>query len=153
MKIKKPIKILLGFLTAWVVIAPFLGIVVWFSFMFMAIGAVEYQAAPEDLVFPAVFLPFFLFILCSSFLQFGLSAFYLTHVILNKTGNDFIRVVLGISVFIFPYIAMPVYYFIYILPENPPQWARAVIPTQIVSANPLATNPIQPNENQTPGAS
>jgi len=120
--------------------------------MFMAIGAVEYQAAPEDLVFPAVFLPFFLLILCSSFLQFGLSAFYLTHVILNKTGNDIIRVVLGISVFTFPYIAMPVYYFLYIWPENPPKWALAVIPTQIVAAETLATNPNQPTENQTPGA-
>ena len=142
MKIKKPIKILIGFLTAWVVIAPFIGIVVWFSFMFMAIGAVEYQAAPEDLIFPAVFLPFFLLILCSSFLQFGLSAFYLTHVILNKTGNDIMRVVLGISVYIFPYIALPVYYFLYILPENPPKWALAGIPTQIVAAEPSATNPI-----------
>jgi len=157
MKLKKPIKILLGFLTAWVVIAPFLGIVVWFSSMFMAIGAVEYQAAPEDLVFPAVFLsvflPFILIILCTSFLQFGLSVFYLTHVILNKTGNDIIRVVLGVSVFIIPYIGLPVYYFIYILPENPPKWARAVIPAQIVAAERLTTDPIQPNENQTPGAS
>jgi hypothetical protein len=51
-------------------------------------------------------------------------------------------VVLGISVYIFPYIALPVYYFLYILPENPPKWALAGIPTQIVAAEPSTTNPI-----------
>jgi hypothetical protein len=146
MRISKPIKILLGFLTAWVVIAPFVGIVVWFSFMFMAIGAVEYQAAPEDLVFPAIFLSFFLLILCTSFLQFGLTAFYLAHVILNKTGNDVMRVVLGIFVFFFPYIAMPVYYFIYILPDNPPKWALTSNTRQMVESESSSTNPIQPND-------
>jgi hypothetical protein len=143
MRISKPIKILIGFLTAWVVIAPFLIIIVWFTFMLLAIGVVEYRAAPEDLVFPAVFLPFFLIILCSSFLQLGLTAFYLTHVILNKTGNDVIRVVLGISVFFFPYVAMPVYYFIYILPDIPPKWSLAVNPTHMMGSDPPGMNPTQ----------
>jgi hypothetical protein len=74
--------------------------------------------------------------MCSSFLQLGLTAFYLAHVILNKTGNDILRVVLGIFVFIFPYVAMPVYYFIYILPEYTPQWALAVSAGQMVAPDP-----------------
>jgi len=146
MRISKSIKILLGLLTAYLVIGPFIGMIAWFSFMFMAIGAVEYQAAPEALVIPAVFLPFFLFIICTSFLQIGLTAFYLTHVILNKSGNDVIRVVLGICVFFFPYVAMPVYYFIYILPVNPPRWALAVNSGQIVASEQSETDPTHPND-------
>lgn len=145
MRISKPIKILLGLLTAFLAIGPFIGMIAWFSFMFMAIDAVEYQAAPEAVVIPAVFLPFFLFIICTSFLQIGLTAFYLTHVILNKTGNDVIRVLLGLSVFFFPYLAMPVYYFIYVLPNNPPRWALAVNSGQMVASEPPETDPTHPN--------
>lgn len=123
MRISKPIKLLLGFLSAWVVMAPLIGIATWFGFMFLMIATSESQAAPENVILPAVFLPFFLLIMCTSFLQVGLSAFYITHIILNKTGNDVLRVALGILVFFFPYVAMPIYFFIYIWPENPPAWA------------------------------
>jgi hypothetical protein len=136
MRISKPIKILLGLLTAWVALLPLIFIAVWFSTMFLIIGSVEYLTAPENIVVPVIFFPTFILIMCSSFLQLGLTAFYLAHVILNKTGNDILRVVLGIFVFIFPYIAMPVYYFIYILPKYPPSWALAVSPGQMVSVDP-----------------
>jgi len=153
MRISKPIKILLGFLTAWVAIYPLAIIVTWFSFMFIAIGAVEYQAAPENLVFPAIFLPIFILIMCSSVLQISLTAFYLTHVILNKTGNDIIRVLLGISVFFFPYLGMPIYYFVYVLPANPPTWALAVNSGQMVASEPPETNPTHPNNERSSGVS
>jgi hypothetical protein len=136
MRINKTIKIWLGFLSAWVVIAPFLGVAAWFVFMFSIIGLSESQVAPENLLIPAVFLPFFLLMMCTSFLQMGLSAFYLTHIILNKTGNDVLRVVLGILVFFFPYIAMPIYFFVYLWPEKPPQWALAVNPEQRMPSDP-----------------
>lgn len=136
MRMSKPIKILLGLLTAWTSLLPLIFIAVWFSTMLLMIGSVEYLTAPENLVVPVIFFPTVILIMCSSFLQIGLTAFYLAHVILNKTGNDILRVVLGIFVFIFPYIAMPVYFFIYILPEYPPQWALSVSSEQKVVINP-----------------
>ena len=59
----------------------------------------------------------------SSFIQMGVSIFYLIHVILNKEGSDTLRILLGVGVFFLQYIAMPFYYFVYIWPETPPEWA------------------------------
>jgi hypothetical protein len=54
--------------------------------------------------------------------------FYLFHIIKNDTASEIIRVVLGIGVFMLPYIAMPVSYYLYIWQEEPPDWALAKEP-------------------------
>ena len=122
MKISKPVKIIIGLLTGWVLISPFLFMVSWFGFVFsMAIQANQNQ--PN--AFPLLFIPVFFLLFFSTFLTVGLVAFYLVHVLLNKTAGDVLRVVLGLGIVFFSFIGMPVYYFIYILPDNPPQWALA----------------------------
>ncbi len=140
MWLSKPVKIIIGLLTALVVISPFLYMGIWFFFVFgLATVANPAQVNPNiyPILFPVFFIPFFL-IMCTGFLQLGLQAFYIVHIILNKSGGDVIRAVLGIGLFILAIIAMPVYYFIFILPDHPPHWALAASPGQPVG--PALTN-------------
>ncbi|OGO29061.1 MAG: hypothetical protein A2136_09315 [Chloroflexi bacterium RBG_16_54_11] len=130
MRLSKPVKVIIGVFTAWELISPFLYFALWFFFMSSIFYSAETNTPPEDYIFPIFFLPFMFLIFCNSFLQLGLRFFYLSHIILNKTANDIIRVVLGISIFIFSPIAMPIYYFIFIWPEKPPTWALATNPVQ-----------------------
>jgi hypothetical protein len=122
-KISMPIKIILGILTAWVVIYPIIFILAWIILSIsLASQPNQYSSAPYWLGFLG--FPIFLLIICSAFLQIGLKAFYLVHIIVNKSGGDVTRAILGVGLLFFSSVAMPVYYFIYILPETPPKWAQ-----------------------------
>jgi hypothetical protein len=138
MRLSKPVKIIIGLLTAWVVISPFLYFGVWFFFIF-GIATVNNQVQNNPAFLPAIFFPVFFLVTCSSIMQIGLQAFYIGHIILNKTGGDVTRVVLGVGIFLFAIIALPVYYFIYIFPDNPPQWALATHSDQPVGVTPTNT--------------
>ncbi len=131
MKLNKPLKILIGILTAWVVLYPFLFFFVWLFFVFL-FSSSEFQPESNDYIFGLGFIFGFIMIICSSLLNFGLQGFYIIHVILNKRGNDLIRAILGVGFLFLAIIAMPVYFFVYILPENPPSWALAQNSGEIV---------------------
>jgi len=97
------------------------------------IGSIAFTSANGNEPSPTLMYPFLSFffiifplILLSSFLQLGLSGFYLAHVIKNKTASDVLRIVFGIGVFYMPFIAMPLYYFVYIWPDSPPEWALEI---------------------------
>jgi len=123
MKINMPMKIILGILTAWVVIYPIIFFLAWIVMVFsFASQANQNTSEPNGLAL--LVFPVFFIIICSAFLQIGLEIFYIVHIILNKVGGDFLRALLGVGLVFFPFIAMPVYYFIYILPEIPPKWAQ-----------------------------
>ncbi len=145
MRLSKPIKIIIGLLTAWVMIYPFFFIGIWFYSIF-SMSTMDYQYLPDFSTFSTTFLPIFFVVMCSSFLQLGLQAFYIVHIIINKTGGDVLRAVLGVGMFLLAILAMPVYYFIFILPDNPPQWALASSIGQGISPNPSGSNPNQPND-------
>jgi len=132
MRLNKFWKTIIGLGTAWVVIWPLLMFLGWMTFIAIAIASSENKNLSDDVLIPTIFFPLLFMIMCSSFIQLGLTIFYLVHVILNKTANDGLRVIFGILIFLFSFIAMPIYYFIFILPENPPEWAMA---------NREATNP------------
>jgi hypothetical protein len=78
--------------------------------------------------FPLFMVPFFaIFPLhcLTILLQFVLMAFYLVHVIKNTNASETVRIILGIGCFFLPFIAMPIYYYLYIWREEPPEWAVA----------------------------
>jgi WD40 repeat protein len=54
---------------------------------------------------------------------FGLTIFYIVHAIKNSSASEVARIVLLVGVFLMPFIAMPVYYILYIWLEQPPDWA------------------------------
>ena len=124
MILNKPVKILIGLGTAWFAIYPFLFFAVWLS-MVLGMGFLPQGAEGE---FPLFMVPFFaIFPLhcLTILLQFVLMAFYLVHVIKNTNASETVRIILGIGCFFLPFIAMPIYYYLYIWREEPPEWAVA----------------------------
>jgi hypothetical protein len=123
MKLSKPVKIAVGILTAGEVLFPFLSMAAYFLFIF-SIASIEtaHSPSPEKVLFSFFFI--FMFVLfIGGMVQFLLQVFYLAHAILNKSGNDVLKVVLGLLAFFFGPIGMPVYYFVFIWPATPPAWA------------------------------
>ncbi len=122
MKLTKTLKVLIGVLTAVVVITPLLLFGLWMSMLpFMAMSN-RWGGEPGP-VFFMIFGIFMFIAIVSAFLRWGMSVFYLTHVILNREGSDVARVLLGVGSFVLPLIAMPFYFFVYIWPKQPPAWA------------------------------
>jgi cytochrome c biogenesis protein CcdA len=126
MKLSNAVKIIIGILSAWEVLSPVFLVLSWF-FFFFSLSVSETQGNPSSDALPFLFIPLLFLATCSSFLFIGLHSFYIIHIILNKTGTDLLRAIFGIGLVIFPFLAIPFYYFIYILPENPPNWALAPV--------------------------
>ncbi len=125
MKLNKTWKIIIGLLTAWTIVAPF----VYATVIFAMMGQFIFMGDPTLLSDEEAFLmmkPVFYampIMMLGSVLQLGMSIFYLVHVIMNKEGTDVLRILLGVGAFLLPYLALPFYYFVYIFPETPPDWA------------------------------
>lgn len=124
MKLNKTWKIVVGIVSLWVVLYPF----VMVGFMFVAFIPMMMSLEGSGSNFPPTpfftgFMIFWLFMMCSSFLQMATSVFYIVHIIKNKTGMDILRILSAIGAFFMPYIALPFYYFVYIWPDETPDWA------------------------------
>ena len=128
MNISKPVKILIGLGTLWYMIYPF----IFIGGIFLSMGLLSFLTHGDygpnselrfgpfpffGLIFPLHF--------CTIFLGMGLLVFYLIHVIKNTKADETIRIILGVGNFFMPFIAMPIYYYLYIWLENPPEWAVA----------------------------
>ncbi len=133
MKLSKGVKILIGLGTVWEVIYPFLFIVLWL----MMVGSIFFfsgnsdQGWPVFSVFSGLFAIIFPVHCFAIVLQFGLIAVYLIHVIKNTAASETVRIILGIGIFFMPFVAMPVYYYVYIWREAPPAWAVAKPPSPV----------------------
>lgn len=130
MKLNKPWKIVVGILSLWVVLYPFVVVAAMFAFMLPTMMTLDSNTSAD--VFPATFVGgfmiFWFLMMCSSFLQMGISIFYLVHIIKNKTGSELLRILCGIGAFFMPTLALPFYYFAFIWPDNPPDWALEKTP-------------------------
>lgn len=119
MNINKPVKILIGFLTVFAVIFPFFIIPIFMmSFMFSSgFPFFDPQSVPNpneiQFMLPVMMVSFPL-MMCYSFVQLGLQIFYVIHVIKNTAINDAYRILFAIGTFMLPYVAMPVYFFLYV---------------------------------------
>ena len=133
MKLSNPLRIAIGFATVWQALYPLLFLAVWLS---MVLGMVGFGLAPETApeegapVFLVAFLAIFPLHCLTMLLQMGLMGFYLVHVIKNTVALDTLRIILGVGLFCMPFIAMPVYYYLYVWLDEPPEWARTLADTQ-----------------------
>ena len=126
MTLTKPIKLLVGLATLWLALYPLLFFVVWLFFVFGTMG-LSSERIPENTM-PVFMLPFFIIFplhFLTILLYFVLMTFYLVHVIKNTIAAETVRVILGVGCFMMPYIAMPIYYYLYIWLPQPPAWAQA----------------------------
>ena len=129
MKLSKPVKVLIGLATAWTVIYPLLFLAVWLLMAFGIFLSASLPATEAGKVSPPTMLPFGLFfgifpVHCLTILlNFALIPFYLIHVIKNTAASETVRIILGVGIFFMGFVAMPVYYYLYIWREQPPEWA------------------------------
>jgi len=130
MTLSKPVKILVGIMTIWYTLYLFLtivGIVLLFGYVFVALltggeAVASLRGLLTQILSFEIMLPVHF---CSLFLEVGLLVFYLVHTIKNTKANDSMRIVLGLGHLFLPFVAMPIYYYLYIWRENPPEWAGA----------------------------
>jgi hypothetical protein len=113
MTISKPVRILVGITTFWY---AFYLLLILFGFVFVSnltggesgtnLRALFTLGLPLEIILP--------FHLCSLFLEVGLLIFYLIHTIKNTKASDAMRIVLGLGHLFLPFVAMPIYYYLYI---------------------------------------
>jgi hypothetical protein len=120
MNISKSVKILIGFLTAFAVLFPFIIMPVFMmGFMFSSgfpFSDPQSFTTPSDIqktMFPMMMV-FYPLMMCFTFIQLGLQIFYVIHEIKNKALNDTYRILFAIGTFLLPYVAMPIYFFVYL---------------------------------------
>jgi len=117
--LSKTLKIVIGAATAWLAVYPLLFFVVWLSF---PLSMMLSQRYPRMVGVPAAgFMAIFPLHCLTIVLMMTLSAFYLIHIIKNNAANDVIRVILGVGCFYMPFIAMPIYYYLFIWSDPPPE--------------------------------
>jgi hypothetical protein len=130
MTLSRPVKIVVGILTLWYalyLLLTFIGILILFGLVFISIV----QGGESVLNLRVLFtrMPGFeLFLsvhICGLFLEVGLLVFYLIHTLRNTKANDALRIALGLGHLFLPFVAMPVYYYLYIWRDDPPVWAAA----------------------------
>ena len=130
MTLSKPVRVLVGIATFWYTLYLLLtiaGILLFFGYVFVVLLTdSESVAILRTLFMQILSLEFMLPIhVCSLFLEVGLLIFYLVHTIGNTKASDPMRIALGLGYVFLPFVAMPIYYYLYIWKENPPEWAAA----------------------------
>ena len=130
MTLSKPVRILIGIATLWYalyLLLTIVGIVLFFGYVLLALFTGGDAVSNLGPLFRQILsLEFMLPIhVCSLSLEVGLLIFYLIHAFKNTKASDSMRIVLGLGHLFLPFVAMPIYYYLYILRERPPDWAVA----------------------------
>lgn len=125
MNVRKPVKILIGVLTIFDVLFPFVIMPVFIMFFMFSSGFpfLDQRAVPnpndiERTMFPMM-LVFYPIMICFSLVQLGLKVFYLVHEIKNKVLTDTYRILFVLGTFFLSYVALPIYFFAYLWKDNP----------------------------------
>ena len=126
MKLNKPVRIIVGLSTLMYALYPFLFFGVWLFMVFGIIATSATSSGPSHDMPVFFIIPFMLMFplqFCFFFLHIGLNVFYLIHIIKATDASETVRIILAIGNFIFPFLSMPIYYYLYIWSANPPAWA------------------------------
>ncbi len=124
MNISKPVKILIGILTAFAVLFPFLIMPAFMMFFVFGSGFPFFDPqsipSPNDMevMMPFMFI-FYPLMMCFSVVQLGLQVFYIIHEIKNKALTDTFKILFAIGTFFLPYVAMTIYFFAYLWKDSP----------------------------------
>ena len=131
MNVSRPVKTLVGFLTAFAVLFPFVIAPVLMMFVMFNSGFPFFDPQSmtglrdfQKTMFPMMMV-FYPLMMCFSLVQLGLQIFYIIHEIKNKVLNDTYRILFAIGTFLLPYVAMPIYFFAYLWKDQP-QEAQAI---------------------------
>jgi hypothetical protein len=130
MTLSKSVRILVGIATFWYgvyLLLTIVSIIILLGYVFVALLAGgESVSQLRMLLMQILSLEFMLPVhVCSLFLEVGLLIFYLIHTIKNTRASDVMRIALGLGHVFLPFVAMPIYYYLYIWREDPPEWAAS----------------------------
>ena len=125
MRLSQPLKIFIGLLTALYAISPVFIMFIFFipftliPFAHNAPGVVHGLRDPEAIMalFPLLMFPL---IICINTLHFGLQILYIVLVNKDRQLSETPRILFTLGLFFLPFIAMPLYYFMYLLKAAPP---------------------------------
>ena len=128
MKLSKAQKVAIGLATAWYAFYPLLFFAIWLG---LVVGMFSWGSTDsgEFPAFVGLFLAVFPLHCLTILLGFVLMPFYLIHIIKNPTASETVRIIFGVGVFMFGFIAMPLYYYLFIWRDQPPSWALPPQPT------------------------
>lgn len=150
MKLSKPVKILIGAGTGIYALFPLFLFFIWLLAVFTILVTSNYQGEPSPIFF-VLFSLMFPAICLVNLLHLALVSFYITHMIKNNTANETLRVLLALGLFFLPWLAMPVYLLIYILPSQPPEWALiATKPSTSTTATTQSQAPLGSSQDASP---
>jgi hypothetical protein len=122
------LKIVIGAATLWQSIYPLLFFAVWLIFPLSMMAGERFEGMTR---FPlAGFMAIFPLHCVTIVIMMGLGVFYLVHIIKNNAANDVIRIILGIGCFYMPFVAMPIYYYLFIWSDPPPESVLKQIPEE-----------------------
>lgn len=125
MNINKPTKIVIGVLTVFAVIFPFVIAPALMMFFVFSSGFPFFdpQSVPNSYEIQKTMLPmmmvFYPTMMCFGLVQLGLQIFYIIHEVKNKALTDTYRILFAIGTFFLPYIAMPIYFIAYLWKDTP----------------------------------
>ena len=128
MQLSRGMKIVIGVATFLVALLPFLIMAMAFLPM-ISMSMMDWTQIDQTggLPFPFSFFGSFFLIfplmMCISFLQMGLMAFYIVHIVKNRAGSEIIRILAGVGLYFLPWFSMPAYFLIYVWPEQVSDWA------------------------------
>jgi hypothetical protein len=121
MRLSQPLKILTGLLTALYFILP---VFIFFTFFirFTLIPIAQHTHSLRDAeaimaLFPLLMFPL---IICINVLHFGLQILYIVLVNKDRQLSETPRILFTLGLVFIPFIAMPLYYFMYLLKAAPP---------------------------------
>ena len=111
----KPLKIIIGVLTALVVVAPIflVAISLGVSFLLPASQVLSPRAPqPEFFAVFTALIPLLIIpaMFCFSILRLGLQVLYVVLIVKDRQLNDTPRILYTLGVYFLPYLAMPLYY-------------------------------------------
>jgi len=124
MTISKPIKILIGVFTLFMVLFPFVIMPAFTMFFMFKSGSLFFDTQamtnPNEIVqaMMPMMMIFYPTMMCYSLMQLGLQIFYIIHDIKNKVLTDTLRILYAIGTFFLPFVAMPIYFIAYLWKDD-----------------------------------
>lgn len=123
MALSKPLKIIVGILTLFVMVFPFVMPIIMFLWFFsISLPLAGAQTVPGTEMVGKIMLPMLLYwavMVGFTFSQFGLQIFYVIHAIKNRTTSDTNKILFVLGTYFLPFVAMPVYFLLHLWKDAP----------------------------------
>lgn len=128
MKLSRNQKLVVGGATLWMLVYPLLFICGWLMMVTIIATTANARQGPPPVLFAPLACIFPIHLLTIGII-FALMIFYWAHIIKNNAAADVWRIIFGVGVFLFGFIAMPLYFIFFVWRAETPEWARPKPPS------------------------